>query len=180
MAELLAIYIRNCQSIKGLNINDNIFTISQLADDTTIFVQDTSSIKNLLCVMDRFYETSGLRLNKQKSAIFILSSWWHHYFCIRYKIHKNVICVINRFYETSGLRLNKQKSEIFILGSCGQSDNTPNQIGGLKCTVEPFKALGVYFGKDEEETHELNFTNRLSKCNVALNIMVTKKSVYQG
>ena len=137
MAELLAIYIRNCQSIKGLNINDNIFTISQLADDTTIFVQDTSSIKNLLCVMDRFYETSGLRLNKQKS-------------------------------------------EIFILGSCGQSDNTPNQIGGLKCTVEPFKALGVYFGKDEEETHELNFTNRLSKCNVALNIMVTKKSVYQG
>jgi hypothetical protein len=74
VVELLSCYIKNCPDIKGLNIGGDIFIITQLADDTTLFLQDERSIANLLCVMDRFFESSGLRLNKQKCEVFILGN----------------------------------------------------------------------------------------------------------
>jgi len=127
VVELLSSYIKKCPDIKGLTIGNDTFIITQLADDTTLFLQDEKSIANLLCVMDRFFECSGLRLNKQKS-------------------------------------------EVFLLGNCGQGNNVPNQISGLKCITGAFRALGIYFSKDKEEVIEKNFKTRLANCQVALNI----------
>ena len=137
VVELLSVYIKNCPDIKGLLIDNTLYTITQLADDTTIFLENARSVENLMHVMDRFY-----------------------------------LC--------SGLRLNKQKSEVFLLGSCGQCNNTPNKIGGLKCSVEPFKALGIYFSKDPDQAFELNFTRKLSSCKISLNVWAQRSLSIKG
>jgi len=127
VAELLSSYLKHCPDIRGLNIGDDIILITQLADDTTLFLKDEKSIANLLCVMDRFFEDSGLRLNKQKC-------------------------------------------EIFLLGNCGQSNNAPTHICGMRVIKGGFKALGIYFNRDRQEMVEKNFDQRLDKCQIALNI----------
>ena len=66
------------------------------------------------------------------------------------------------------------------MGSCGQCNNLPGQIKGLKCTVQPFKALGVYFSKDYDESLELKFTNRLTKCKISLNIWAQQNLTLKG
>ena len=71
VVELLAAYIRQTPKIKGININGIEYVISQLADDTTLFLSDKESVKNSIAAIDRFYESTGLRLNKQKCEIFI-------------------------------------------------------------------------------------------------------------
>ena len=73
-ASLSSINKQNCSDIKGLSVENTIFTITQLADDTTIFLQDECSVVNLIYVIDRFYESSGLRLHKQKSEVLLLGS----------------------------------------------------------------------------------------------------------
>ena len=47
--------IRNNSSIKGINIGPLELKLSQLADDTTIFVSDFKSIKNVLDLLDHFF-----------------------------------------------------------------------------------------------------------------------------
>ena len=137
VVELLSVYIKNCPDIKGLTIDKETFVITQLADDTTLFLNDEASIYNLLCVMDRFYESSGLRLNKQKC-------------------------------------------EVFALGSCGQCNNIPNNIAGLKSVTGAFKALGIYFGKDQVELMERNFEQRINSCQVLLNIWLQRGLSLKG
>ena len=65
VVELLSVYIKNCPDIKSLWIDNMLYTITQLTDDTTIFLEDDHSVANILHVMDRFYMCSGLRLHKQ-------------------------------------------------------------------------------------------------------------------
>ena len=55
VVEILAIKIRENREIKGINVSTNTFSkeikISQVADDTTIFVSDTTSITRVLNVV---------------------------------------------------------------------------------------------------------------------------------
>jgi len=137
VVELLSVYIKNCSDIEGLTINQETFVITQLADDTSIFVKDETSVANLLCVMDRFFESSGLRLNKQKC-------------------------------------------EIFILGCCGQNSNVPNSISGLKCIMGNFKALGVHFSKNSQESLDKNIVQRIKRCEISLNIWSQRQLSLKG
>ena len=43
--EIMAINIRKNDSIHGVNIGNKSYKITQLADDTTLFLQDTASLK---------------------------------------------------------------------------------------------------------------------------------------
>jgi archaellin len=67
VVETLAIKIRHSPSIKGININGRRVTLSQLADDTTLFLEDSESLKNVLELIDKFYLCSGLKLNREKT-----------------------------------------------------------------------------------------------------------------
>ncbi len=137
VVELLATYIRNCADIKGLTINGNVVKITQLADDTTLFLKDQASIKNLICVMDRFYESSGLRLNRQKC-------------------------------------------EVYLLGNCGLSNNPPDTICGMKCIVDGFKALGIYFSLNKNRVIETNFKQKLEKCKTMMNVWAQYNLTLKG
>ena len=65
--ELLSICIRNHPGIEGIPINGMEYKLSQYADDTTVTVKNTESIKNVLIVLENFEKISGLRVNKNKT-----------------------------------------------------------------------------------------------------------------
>ena len=45
------------------------FKITQLADDTTLFLNDIDSLKNVLKILENFRNISGLKLNNSKTEI---------------------------------------------------------------------------------------------------------------
>ena len=66
-AEILAQAIRNNNNIKGIQIYNKEYKISQYADDTTAFVSDAKSAENLFETLRIFRDVSGLELNKSKT-----------------------------------------------------------------------------------------------------------------
>ena len=74
VAEILACKIRSDPEIKGININQETFTITQLADDTTLFLSDIKSLERALMVLGQFAILSGLLLNKNKTQVLYVGS----------------------------------------------------------------------------------------------------------
>ena len=56
--EMLALKIRQDQLCRG---------ISQFADDTTLILEDTTSLRNAMNIVSSFGVLSGLQLNKKKT-----------------------------------------------------------------------------------------------------------------
>ena len=69
VAEVMAIKIRNDEKVCGIKFRNIEYKICQLADDTTIFVKDTDSIMQLLSVMKKFQNCSGLKINVEKTEV---------------------------------------------------------------------------------------------------------------
>ena len=65
--EIFACKLRKSESIHGLVINKVEVKISQYADDTSIFVKDEESAEGAIGLLHKFGESSGLRLNLDKS-----------------------------------------------------------------------------------------------------------------
>ena len=68
--ETMAARLRQEESIQGLkfhNTQAKEFKISQLADDTTLFLRYKSDITNALNIIEIFGSLSGLILNREKS-----------------------------------------------------------------------------------------------------------------
>ena len=72
--ELLAIKIRDSKNIKGILIDGTEIKISQLADDTTVFLKDIDSVKHLFKAMETFEKLSGLKANKDKTKFYDIGS----------------------------------------------------------------------------------------------------------
>ena len=74
-AEILAILARQNKSIKGINIKDKIYTLSQYADDTTFFLDGSKqSLENTLILLKDFSEISGLNINTEKTKVIWIGS----------------------------------------------------------------------------------------------------------
>ena len=69
VVEILAIKIRNNKDIKGIKIGDIEIKVVQMADDTTSFLKDDNSLKEILVTLEEFRKYAGLKLNKGKSEI---------------------------------------------------------------------------------------------------------------
>jgi exonuclease III len=67
VVELLANKIRQTKDIKGIKIDNTEIKILQMADDTTIFVEDLDSLKCVLKIISLFHMFAGLKLNKTKT-----------------------------------------------------------------------------------------------------------------
>jgi len=70
--ELLAINIRQDDTIKGIRINEVKYSIRQYADDTTLFMNDAEDLHRVLNKIQEFALFSGLSLNENKSHIMAL------------------------------------------------------------------------------------------------------------
>ena len=74
-AEILAIRIRNNKLIKGIQIGDVEFKLSQYADDlSTILDGSTTSLNNILDELNRFSNYSGLKVNFDKTHVIWIGS----------------------------------------------------------------------------------------------------------
>lgn len=60
VAELLNLYIVHCSNIEGIQITDRTILISQLADDTCIFLEDKRQVPIILETLKLFSDASGL------------------------------------------------------------------------------------------------------------------------
>ena len=124
VVEIMAISIRKDEAIKGVTVGGTEFKISQLADDTTLFVKDIESVKKLLTFLDRFSKVSGLTLNQSKTEAIWLGkiindndkplglNWNTGYFkCLGIWCHTNPKLMIEKNYTE---RLTKIKATINI------------------------------------------------------------------
>lgn len=68
VTELLAILIRN-SNLQGLKIMDQNIIISQLADDTTLFLKNKDQIPLAIQTVETFSKASGLKLNLEKCEL---------------------------------------------------------------------------------------------------------------
>ena len=72
--ELLAINIRYNNEIIGIKVGNRDIKISQLADDTTAFIQNTKSMHIIFQTLDTFYHSSGLKPNLDKTKAMYIGS----------------------------------------------------------------------------------------------------------
>ena len=70
VVELLACEIRNNTLIKGIPLINCELKISQMADDTTIFLKEENSIPVLFDVLKKFAICSGLKTNIEKTKAY--------------------------------------------------------------------------------------------------------------
>lgn len=66
---MLAIFIKNSPDIEPLNVLGNQLFITQLADDTTIFLKRSEQTPLVLKKIDKFSKASGLHLNLKKCEL---------------------------------------------------------------------------------------------------------------
>ncbi len=71
--EILACKLRSDQNVRGITINEEIFKISQLADDTTLFLNDVPSLKAAMLTLEDFSKISGLLLNRSKTQVLCIN-----------------------------------------------------------------------------------------------------------
>ena len=72
-AEIMAVNIRNNKNIRGIKVrNAKEIKLTQMADDTTIFLESENCIPVLLNEIQRFTEVSGLKLNKTQNKRYTL------------------------------------------------------------------------------------------------------------
>ncbi|RUA07247.1 MAG: hypothetical protein DSY43_00290 [Gammaproteobacteria bacterium] len=72
--EILAYAINNNTEIKGIKIRQKEIKLCQYADDTTCFLEDSESIKNLLSLLEKFKIISGLEPNIDKTEAMWIGS----------------------------------------------------------------------------------------------------------
>lgn len=72
VVELLSIHILHCHPFKGLRIFEKEIRITQLADDTVLFLKDKHQIQKAIDKIDDFSRASGLKLNKSKCKMLSL------------------------------------------------------------------------------------------------------------
>lgn len=74
VAEMLSILIKN-NGIEGLNVMGRQIIISQLADDTTLFLKNENQIPLVLHSVNQFAKASGLQLYVDKCEILTLHNY---------------------------------------------------------------------------------------------------------
>lgn len=70
--ETLSIYILNCKNFEGIELFQRELKITQLADDTALFLKDDKQVSPAIALVEEFSGASGLRLNKGKCEILCL------------------------------------------------------------------------------------------------------------
>ena len=76
-AEMLALKLRQNQLCRGIELpSGQNAKISQFADDTTLILEDTTSLRNAMNIVNSFGVLSGLQLNKKKTNV---TMTWHDY-----------------------------------------------------------------------------------------------------
>ena len=69
VSEIVSLYLKSNKSVKGIKIAGTQYKIYQLADDTTIFLENVSCLEEVINHFRAFQKISGLKLNMEKTVI---------------------------------------------------------------------------------------------------------------
>ena len=72
--EILCISIRGNNDIQGIPVDNEEIKLGLFADDLTGFVRNNHSLTQFLDVVERFRKCSGLKLNEEKTEMFLLGN----------------------------------------------------------------------------------------------------------
>ena len=94
--ELFANMIRRDNNIKGIPVGNVEIKISQLADDTTVFLSNIESVERVLKLAGEFHQLSGLKLNKSKTIAKCIGTLKHMDYNDRFQLSwtKESICTL--------------------------------------------------------------------------------------
>ena len=67
--KVLFVFIKSNENIKGIEIFKYVFLFTAFADDSTFFLRDNPSIKELINSFNQFYHFSSLKANIEKLEI---------------------------------------------------------------------------------------------------------------
>ena len=98
VVEVLAIHIRENKNIKGIMLNGNEVKITLLADDTTLFLKDITSLQITMNVMLMFKQCSGLKINKSKTQILQIGKKDWDIRCFNLKTAKDRIYTLGTWF----------------------------------------------------------------------------------
>jgi len=73
VAQVFCHFIKS-SNLKGIQVEEKSVLISQLADDTTLFLKNVDQIQSAVKIIEIFSSASGLCLNLQKCELFALKS----------------------------------------------------------------------------------------------------------
>ena len=75
VAEVLGCLIETSQEITGIKIGNNMYKLTQFANDTAIILDGTSkSFQATLNILEIFGDTSGLKINSEKTKLIWIRS----------------------------------------------------------------------------------------------------------
>uniref|UniRef100_A0A3Q2ZDV5 Reverse transcriptase domain-containing protein n=1 Tax=Kryptolebias marmoratus TaxID=37003 RepID=A0A3Q2ZDV5_KRYMA len=132
-AEMLSISIKNAQFGKLLVLGKE-FSISQLADDTTLFLKNLNEIPKILNLIEIFSKASGLKLNLNKCEILPLKD------C---PISTAFNIPIKSNVKYLGVHINKNKSDLENLNIWEKLQKCKTQLN--KWTHRDLSILGRIF-----------------------------------
>ena len=69
VVKILAIRIRNDDTINGISINETEYKVSMMADNTTLILKDIYSLEKAIKIFEQFKYCSVLKLNLNKTEI---------------------------------------------------------------------------------------------------------------
>ena len=72
VAEKIANIIRDDKKVKGFYFDNEHIKLCQLADDMTLFLADSNSLRHVLNNFEEFYRYAGLKLNRSKTEAIIV------------------------------------------------------------------------------------------------------------
>lgn len=105
VTQIMALHIKKAE-FEGINIFGRIFKLSQLADDTTIFLKNDLEISKAINCITEFSSVSGLKMNVNKSVLFPIKT------CSLTELHgipvKHIVTYL-------GVIINKDKNERSVL-----------------------------------------------------------------
>jgi exonuclease III len=108
--ELLALSIKQNNSIHGINIQGEEIKISQFADDTAFYLQNNiENIKEIFRSIDKFSKISGLKINKEKTEILLMGN------TNILDIHKDIQHYVKDNIKMLGIQISGNKEKMIEL-----------------------------------------------------------------
>jgi hypothetical protein len=137
VAETLSLSIKRNKHIKGIEVKETEFKITQMADDTTLFIDDLQSLHHALNTLFTFWKASNLKLNRSKTHILSVG--------------------IYNTKEYNHFNLKWEKERVYALGTWFYKDvvrsnqhNYQMRLDNLKSILQQYSKLHLtWYGKIE-------------------------------
>ena len=145
VAEIMALHIRNNNNIQGIQIKNRDILITQLADDTSLFLRNETSVKHTLDLLNHIHKCAGLKLNRDKTHGMLLGQR-NNMKLTKYGINISTtaiktlgIYVSNNEHDTMTITLNEKVTKIKSLLQMwkGRSLSIKGKITILRSKVLP-------------------------------------------